>query len=862
MTLIEIIKNKIKQVEIDKEIGDDELKLAKLLYIEGNCQMISRGKLRFDFVTTWKGRNVDFSIAVNSETNEVHAIQNNISYSWDKYVIACLYQLLDELNWQHEKMEGSGIKYTRDGMIQRVLKERRQRALGADYSLQLADNIYGEHTLINETGKIYKITLRDFEKETGYIDSIDLRTNKLGTTKHIMWLFDKLKQEPELMDSLSKTYPFVEIFLDPLNEYKITWFYPHEMDEGIKVLIDKYFGHSKIYPDNKVTDFLSFIEEARFIENIVIRPDVMEKVEIAFEEQMLQKLLEDTQLDYSQINLKLYEYQKEGIQFATFRRSAIIADEFGLGKTVQAIGTAIFKKEILGFKKTLIICSSSLIENWKTEIDAVTKLNATIINGSQQHRNKLYKNTDSFFYIVSYETGVNDTNQLSELDFDFVILDETQKIKNYQTKTSNVLKSIKRKHSLVLSDTPVEDKLIELYSIVGFVDPYFLTPLWEFSYQHCLFDANEKDKIMGYYNLSNLKKKLDSILIRRDKQSVLRQIPNISEVTVPVKMHPIQQQHYNKYLHNIKQLIQKKMLTKFDIRKIFHQLNNLRMVCNSTYLIDNNTQISPKLQELKSILTQRINIATKPKIIIYSEWQTMNRQIALMLKNEGILFVELNSNISEKNKTKLLDRFLTDNCNILLTTDFIAKELTNISTDYVINFEVPWNPETRSNRIGQINVIANNDKKCTIINLVTELSIEKSIVSGKMQKHGVISEIFNPTANVDYIDIEHPGINQVLKELDEVINDFEFTETEIVDYPKTLFEDEKKPDLTSENIVKLEKTLMPNYDYYSILDSSLQNMKKTFETITKNNFEYSDYTIDYDKSNDEFIIILKKNNTK
>lgn len=107
-------------------------------------------------------------------------------------------------------------------MIRRVLDERRQKADKADYRIRWANNIYGDHILTNEQGIHYKVLLRDFEAETGYSDSWDAKLNKLGTTKHIMFAFNELRKNKQLFKKLDKTYPFIEVFCDPLNEYRIT----------------------------------------------------------------------------------------------------------------------------------------------------------------------------------------------------------------------------------------------------------------------------------------------------------------------------------------------------------------------------------------------------------------------------------------------------------------------------------------------------------------------------------------------------------------------------------------------------------------------------------------------------------------
>jgi SNF2 family DNA or RNA helicase len=238
-------------------------------------------------------------------------------------------------------------------MMKRVLEERREKARKANYQIEFADNIYGEHILVAEKGSRYKITLRDFENETGYINNPDLKTNKLGTTKHLLFAFRKLKEDQELFNRLDKTYPFVEIYLDPLSDYKVTWHYPHELDEEIKNLIDTYFQGNKHLEDDQLIHFLPFLEETADMSGIKVRPEVGEKVRKIFDRQSLEEIRKMHELDFSLLNATLFPYQQKGVEFATFRQGAIIADEMGPGKTIQAIAAALMKKEFSAFGKPL-----------------------------------------------------------------------------------------------------------------------------------------------------------------------------------------------------------------------------------------------------------------------------------------------------------------------------------------------------------------------------------------------------------------------------------------------------------------------------------------------------------------------------
>ncbi|WP_299669561.1 DEAD/DEAH box helicase [uncultured Polaribacter sp.] len=293
-------------------------------------------------------------------------------------------------------------------MRKRVLQERLDRAKKANYKVKLANNLFGEHTLINEKGKTYSITLRDFENKTGYINNIDWRTNKLGTTKHILYLFNYLEENLSKKKRLTKKYPFIEIYTDPLNDYKISWYFPDFLEVEEQELLSSYFGNNKYIENSKIASFFSFIHASRDFHRIKIRKEVFEKIETFFENNELQQIEQQSTLDYSAINATLYPYQKEGVAFSVFKKGVIIADEMGLGKTIQAITSAILKKDIFNFKKVLVICPASVKHQWKNEVIKFTNEKAIVIEGTPEERTKLYLNDTSFFHIINYETVLRD----------------------------------------------------------------------------------------------------------------------------------------------------------------------------------------------------------------------------------------------------------------------------------------------------------------------------------------------------------------------------------------------------------------------------------------------------------------------
>jgi SNF2 family DNA or RNA helicase len=511
MEIREIIFNQIKKVR--EVLPKTELIHGELKFNNNDCQILSQSAVSFELMVSHTQQARQFELKLDVYDNDVIPVMEGERSGWDRFSYACLLQVEYELSLLDVREVLEHKKYTREGMIKRVMDERRMKAENAKYHIKWASNIYGDHILTNENGIKYKVFLRDFENETGYSDSMDSRLNKLGTTKHIMFAFKELKNNHSLYNRMNKTYPFIEIYCDPLNDYKITWHYPHTLPVNEQLLISRYFKNARFIDDSKSITFLGFLNEAVEFPIIRIRPEVQEKIETAYEEEMLAKLSKEYHPDYSLIKTELFPYQKEGVEFALFRKTAIIADEMGLGKTLQAIVTAIQKKAVFGFRKTLVVCPASLKEQWKKEIEKFTGEKALVIGGLPEEREMQYKDEDHFFYIINYETILRDRIALNNAAYDFLILDEAQRIKNYETKTASSVSKLMVKHILVITGTPIENRLIDIFSLVSAINPRFFGPLWEFSYQHCLFDPVKQNKINGYYDLQKLNKRLDTILL-------------------------------------------------------------------------------------------------------------------------------------------------------------------------------------------------------------------------------------------------------------------------------------------------------------------------------------------------------------
>ncbi|GHU70839.1 hypothetical protein FACS189413_11730 [Bacteroidia bacterium] len=866
--------------DVKKALAPTELTYGEILFNNNDCTILSQSAVSIDLILIEDGKEMEVSLIFDNDNDKLHIVPecNGERTGWNRYTYACLLQYDAELKQLQPKEITEHKKYSRQGMIKRVLTERRMKADKADYRIKWADNVYGDHILTNEKGIRYKIFLRDFENETGYSDSSDSQFNKLGTTKHIMYAFRKLKENKALYDSLNKTCPFIEIYCDPLNDYKITWHYEGELPLNEKLLISKFFKKSTFIEHSEVETFLSFIEEAGNQETICIRPEVKEKVELRYEELMLDELRQKQEVDFSSISAQLFPYQQEGVKFALFRKAAIIADEMGLGKTIQAIVTAALKKQVFGFRKTLVVCPATLKSQWKKEIEKFTDEKALVLTGTPEERAKQYLDDNYFFFIVNYETILRDSLAINKADFDFLILDEAQKIKNYETKTASAVNRLKYKHVLVITGTPIENRLIDIFSIISTIDPYFLGPLWEFSYQHCLFDPEKPNKINGYYDLNPLNEKLSRILIRREKSAVLSQLPSVQQIDIPVKLSPMQSEYHAGYMQGIAQIIRKKFLTPYDLQKLTLLLNSARMVCDSTYLIDDETNESPKLEELRDILFEKLDLQnTNRKIIIFSEWVKVHKLIGQLLRENNVGFVELNGKVPVKLRGELIRKFEdTPECKIFLSTEAGGAGLNLQVADILINFELPWNPAKKNQRIGRIDRLGQKSHKLTIYNFITKDSIEQNIAAGLLVKQNLFDGVLSDKNTTNYVDFSNKGRSQFIQQIEELIKeqelrieqtDEDLSENQLIETPTTelvadssdvvqleLFEEQEEQQQKEQERIATEKK---SAEIEQVMNNGMQFLAGLFKMSTGKDIGLENQKIEIDKETGEVVMRFK-----
>lgn len=304
----------------------------------------------------------------------------------------------------------------------------------------------------------------------------------------------------------------------------------------LKTLLNRFFDAEGVL-QGKVTQSLPALldglnrlsPKGRIIVDQPVHDYLKNQQEIEAAEQQKQWFLDQVEAGNRSLSLlstPLYTYQEDGVMHLTFGRRTLLADDMGLGKTIQAIAAAGLLKQLRDFQHVLVVTPASLKHQWAREIHRFTSLSAQVIEGNPIQRRELYRDL-KFFNIINYELTRYDEKEIARREFDLVILDEAQRIKNWRTKTAITVKRLRSPYAFVLTGTPLENRLDELFSLFQFIDPTILGSMWRFNERY--YDVSRRPsgsyKVLGYQNLDELRHRVSPYVLRRLREQVQLDLP-------------------------------------------------------------------------------------------------------------------------------------------------------------------------------------------------------------------------------------------------------------------------------------------------------------------------------------------------
>ncbi|MCL2286173.1 MAG: SNF2 family helicase [Firmicutes bacterium] len=450
------------------------------------------------------------------------------------------------------------------------------------------------------------------------------------------------------------------------------------------------------------------------------------------------------------LNSVLREYQKAGFNWlktlAHYGFGGILADDMGLGKTLQVISVLASDRKVK--QTSIVVCPTSLLFNWENEISRFApKLKTQVISGMPDKRRDLLKNPDVDVLITTYDMLKRDIEYYKELDFAYIIADEAQNIKNPGTQAAKSLKELKGRVRFALTGTPIENTLSELWSIFDFIMPGYLYTAHKFGTQYEIPIVKFDDAAIA----AKLRRQIAPFVLRRVKESVLKELPEKTETILPAELLPEQKKIYQATLLEtigaFDDIIAQNAFADNRMR-ILAQLTRLRQICcHPGLFLENYGGGSGKLN--LAIETIQLALESGHRVLLFSQFTSMLGLIKETLDNSPITvpsgktaeYFYLDGAIKSKERMEMTERFNAGEREVFLISLKAGGAGLNLTgADVVIHYDPWWNPSVmdqasdRAHRYGQ-------KKSVQVFNLVAKDSIEEKIMSLQEKKRGLIDSV-------------------------------------------------------------------------------------------------------------------------
>ncbi len=446
-----------------------------------------------------------------------------------------------------------------------------------------------------------------------------------------------------------------------------------------------------------------------------------------------------------EIRADLRPYQMEGVQWLERLRmmylNGILADDMGLGKTLQAI-TAITQHRLKHKEaKTLIVCPTSLLYNWKEEFHKFNpKIKAMVIDGIPQMRKKLLGDVNNHdVFITSYTLLQKDIELYKLIPFTYVILDEAQHIKNRSTRNAKSVKMVQAAHRLILTGTPVENSLEDLWSLMDFLMPGFLSTFERFAEKHL-----RAPPAVHAQNIQYLKRKVSPFILRRMKSDVLKDLPPVSEIVYHCQLSPVQEELYRSYAasarNELTKLVERDGFDKVQIH-VLATLTRLKQICcHPAIFAKEKAELgdSAKYDMLLELLQSLVSGGHRT--IIFSQYTRMLQLMREDFQQRGIAFSYLDGNT--KDRLEIVKEF-NENTSIpvfLLSLKAGGTGLNLVGADTVIHYDMWWNPAVENQATDRVHRLGQK-QSVSSYKLVTLGTIEEKIVEMQKSKKGLVKKV-------------------------------------------------------------------------------------------------------------------------
>ncbi len=466
--------------------------------------------------------------------------------------------------------------------------------------------------------------------------------------------------------------------------------------------------------------------------------------------QLVQNICEPQDMDFQvpeSLNVIMRDYQKRGFKWlktlAAYCLGGILADDMGLGKTLQTIAFLISEKEKLKLP-SMVVAPTSVVYNWREEAKRFAPgLKTMVVSGTPQiRREQIAKGQEVDLVITSYALIRKDLDYYKNIDFAYCFLDEAQNIKNPGSLSAKAVKMLKARGRFVLTGTPIENGLTELWSIFDFIMPGYLFSRQKFRKKYELPIIKNGDSNA----LSEFQKQISPFIMRRMKKEVLKELPPKVESKVLTELTRDQKKLYLAYLKEAKGEIEQEIAVRGFERsqiKILAVLTRLRQICcHPAMFLEDYHSDSGKLLHLEEILAEAIQGGHR--VLLFSQFTTMLAIIKKHLDREHVNYFSLDGSTKAQERDRLVRAFNQGEGDVFLISLKAGGTGLNLTgADVVIHYDPWWNPAVedqatdRAYRIGQTNSVQ-------VIKLITKGTIEERIFELQAKKKAMIESVIKP----------------------------------------------------------------------------------------------------------------------
>ncbi|WP_437315567.1 SNF2-related protein [Sorangium sp. So ce385] len=633
----------------------------------------------------------------------------------------------------------------------------------------LSDRVDGDYAVASGTGGRYVVDLVDSSERYDTCSCPDFLSNQLGTCKHLEAVRRAVAERPAWRRAFAR--------LDAPTRPTLTI----DAQDGLRLVAVGAWPEALRAERARLVQAGGLLKalSARAAGEQALAPRVVhaalpaaERLAAAIWHKRRRSALDAracrAQAAIDELGLPLFPYQREGVLHLFRNGRALLADDMGLGKTLQAIAACELLRRRGEARRILIVTAASLKHQWAQEIARWTGERAAVLGGSPGQRSGALA-AEAAYTVLSYELTWRELSRLQALAADVLVLDEAQRAKNFRTKTAATLRAIPSRFLFVLTGTPVENRLDDLYSLLQLVDPALLGPLWRFNAD--FHRQDERGRIVGYKNLGELRRRIAPVALRRERAEVLLDLPPLLEQTRYTPLTREQRELDADYRAQAARLIavaERRALRKEELDRLMMLLMKARQACNALELCDPRRQkrASPKLDELEALIAE-ITAQPRSKVLVFSEWVGMLALARERLDRLRVGHVTLHGDVPTERRPALLDRFREDPAvRVLLSTDAGGVGLNLQAASYVVHLDLPWNPArldqrtARAHRMGQARGVS-------VTYLCAEEGIERGIEGILAEKRKVLSASLRADAAVE--ELAAPSFAVVLREMRQVL---------------------------------------------------------------------------------------------